>query len=108
MLSPLKCYLDQIVGVIALFTFIAVTSLIVKQFISKRKKKQNFFVSKKTWMIFSMWLFGVYLIIEFNFTIFETLNPLVYFKWIIMKYLNSFSVIFVAYYFFCKAVQGYN
>ena len=57
-----------------------------------------------------MWFFCIFLVLQFNFTIMDskTNGMLVYFNLIIRKYLNSFSMIFVAYYFFSKAVQGYK
>jgi len=59
-------------------------------------------------MIISMLCYCIYLVLEFNFEIDNQSVWMTYFNLIIRKYLNSISMVFVAYYFFSKSVKGYK
>ena len=82
--------------------------LLIYHINEKFKSRQSFFKSKKTWMIISMLLYCIYLVLAFNFELDNHSDWMTYFNLIIRKYLNSISMVFVAYYFFSKSVKGYK
>jgi hypothetical protein len=77
---------------------------------SKHAKREGLLRSVKTWLLFSMMLYSIYLAIAYNIHIEitdEFTKLMVFLNLLFRKYLNSSAMVLAAYYFFTKAVKGF-